>query len=353
LWEEPGIGKSALLDHAVHHAGGLKVFRVAGIESEMELGFSALHQLLFPYLEDLEAVPGLHREALSSAFGLSDRGPPDRFLVGFAALTLLARVARRSGLLCLVDDAQWLDQESAGVLAFVARRLHADAIAIVFAIRDPSEGPISLHGLPDLHMRGLPPAEAFEVYAGSLVAARAHFAERGAIEAARGGRCDLGEFIVLAWRGQAIDALAQAPAIVSDATERLQGWKLLWVQYALCVLELGLGHYQEALVKAASDARLALWSTREPVTLFGGGGACASGSDEVRRNFRTAVTGIVPCRSFDYDLVAAGGGDELAYTVGYEHISSTRARSRTTHCVSHTSTGEWKVIHRHADYLRQ
>jgi ketosteroid isomerase-like protein len=105
------------------------------------------------------------------------------------------------------------------------------------------------------------------------------------------------------------------------------------------------------------DARLALWSTREPVTLFGGGGACVSSSDEVRRNFRTAVTGIVPCRSFAYDLVAAGGGDELAYTVGYEHISFDPGpvqdyRLRVTY-LYRRENGEWKIIHRHGDYLRQ
>jgi ketosteroid isomerase-like protein len=101
------------------------------------------------------------------------------------------------------------------------------------------------------------------------------------------------------------------------------------------------------------DARLALWSTREPVTLFGGGGACVSSSDEVRRNFRTAVTGIVPCRSFDYDLVAAGGGGELAYTVGYEHISFDPGpvqdyTLRVTY-LYRRENGEWKIVHRHAD----
>jgi ketosteroid isomerase-like protein len=105
------------------------------------------------------------------------------------------------------------------------------------------------------------------------------------------------------------------------------------------------------------DARLALWSTREPVTLFGGGGACVSSSDEVRRNFRTAVTGIIPCRSFDYNLVAAGGGGELAYTVGYEHISFDPGpvqdyTLRVTY-LYRRENGEWKIVHRHGDYLRQ
>ncbi len=160
---EAGIGKSALLDYMVDRARGLEVARLDGIESEMELGFSALHQLLIPYLHRLPAVPRPQRDALSSAFGIDDRGPPDRFLVGLAALTLLARAARRTGLLCVIDDAQWLDRESAAVLAFIARRLQADAIAMLFAIREPSEPRISLHGLPDLHVPGLPPGEALDL----------------------------------------------------------------------------------------------------------------------------------------------------------------------------------------------
>jgi ketosteroid isomerase-like protein len=105
------------------------------------------------------------------------------------------------------------------------------------------------------------------------------------------------------------------------------------------------------------DARLALWSTREPVTLFGAGGACRYGSDEVRRIFRGAVTQIVTSRSFDYDLVAAGVGVELAYTVGYEHVSFNPGpvqdyTLRVTY-LFRREDGEWRIIHRHGDYLRQ
>ncbi|MEV4261198.1 nuclear transport factor 2 family protein [Kribbella sp. NPDC049584] len=105
------------------------------------------------------------------------------------------------------------------------------------------------------------------------------------------------------------------------------------------------------------EARLAVWSTRDPVTLFGAGGACATGSDEVRRNFRTAVTQIVPCRAFDYDLVAVGVAGDLAYTVGYEHTSFDPGpvqdyTLRVTY-LYRREAGEWKIIHRHGDYLRQ
>ena len=114
---------------------------------------------------------------------------------------------------------------------------------------------------------------------------------------------------------------------------------------------------ESAWHQGALDARLASWSAREPVTLFGGGGACVSGSDDVRRNFRAAVTGIVPCRSFDYDLVAAGRGDQLAYTAGYEHISFDPGPDqdyslRVTY-LFRFENGEWKIIHRHGDYLRE
>jgi ketosteroid isomerase-like protein len=105
------------------------------------------------------------------------------------------------------------------------------------------------------------------------------------------------------------------------------------------------------------DARLALWSTREPVTLFGAGGACRSGSDEVRRIFRRAVMQIVACRSFDYDLVAAGVGGKLAYTVGYEHASFSPGpvqdyTLRVTY-LYRREDGEWRIVHRHGDYLRK
>jgi ketosteroid isomerase-like protein len=111
------------------------------------------------------------------------------------------------------------------------------------------------------------------------------------------------------------------------------------------------------MAPARPRRRLALWSTREPVTLFGAGGACRSGSNEVRRMFRRAVTQIVPCRSFDYDLVAAGTGGELAYTVGYEHASFDPGpvqdyTLRVTY-LYRREDGEWKIIHRHGDYLRQ
>ena len=120
---EPGIGKTALLDYAIQSASGFRVARAAGVESEMELAFAALHQLCAPMLDRLERLPGPQHDAVGVAFGLSAGNAPDRFLIGLAVLSLLSEVGEERPLLCLVDDAQWMDRASAQTLAFVARRL--------------------------------------------------------------------------------------------------------------------------------------------------------------------------------------------------------------------------------------
>jgi DNA-binding CsgD family transcriptional regulator len=157
---EPGVGKTALLDWAVESAAGLRVARVAGVESEMELAFAALQLLCAPMLDRLGGLPGPQRAALGVAFGLSAGAAPDRFLVGLAALSLLSAAAERQPLLCVVDDAQWLARASAQVLAFVARRLLADPVALVVAAREPGE---ELRGLPGLVVGGLREADAREL----------------------------------------------------------------------------------------------------------------------------------------------------------------------------------------------
>jgi DNA-binding CsgD family transcriptional regulator len=170
---EPGIGKTALLDQVVEGAADFRVARVVGVESEMTLSFAALHQLLVPLLQGLNRLPMPQRNALRTAFGEVGGGPPDRFLVGLATLTLLADAALERPLLILIDDAQWLDRESAEVLAFVARRLHADRVAVLFAIQDPTEWQPSLEGLPQLALEGLPEKDARELL-GSVVAGGLH-----------------------------------------------------------------------------------------------------------------------------------------------------------------------------------
>jgi predicted ATPase len=133
---EAGIGKTALLEYTAERSGGYRVLRAVGVESEMELPFAGLHQLCAPLLDALERLPAPQQEALGTAFGLMSGARPDRFFVGLALLTLLSDAAEQQPLLCLVDDAQWLDQSSAQALAFVARRLKAEPVVLVFAERD-------------------------------------------------------------------------------------------------------------------------------------------------------------------------------------------------------------------------
>jgi DNA-binding CsgD family transcriptional regulator len=149
---EAGVGKTALLEYVVGAAADLKVMRAAGAESEMELPFAGLHQLCAPMLDRVAGLPSPQRQALEIVFGLSAERPPDRFLIGLAVLSLLSEVAEESPLVCVVDDAQWLDEASALTLGFVARRLGADSLALLFAAREPGE---ALRGLPELTVEGL------------------------------------------------------------------------------------------------------------------------------------------------------------------------------------------------------
>ncbi|HUE25557.1 MAG TPA: AAA family ATPase [Solirubrobacteraceae bacterium] len=167
---EAGLGKTALLRHAVSRAAGFKVAQIAGVESEMELPFAGLHQLCAPMLSEIDMLPEPQRDALSIAFGLSFGNAPDPFLVALAALSLLARTAEAQPLLCVVDDAQWLDVASAQILGFVARRLLAESIAIVFAVREPS-GEHELAGLSELRLTGLHDEDAHALLA-SVVSGR-------------------------------------------------------------------------------------------------------------------------------------------------------------------------------------
>ncbi len=156
---EAGVGKSALLAYVSDHAQGWHVARVAGVESEMELACSGLHQLCAPMMGLLERLPIPQRDALTTVFGLSAGPAPDRFLVALATLTLFAEVAEHQPLVCIVDDAQWLDQASANVLGFVARRLLAERVAFVCAART-GIGDDVLAGLPELPIHGLADIDA-------------------------------------------------------------------------------------------------------------------------------------------------------------------------------------------------
>jgi DNA-binding CsgD family transcriptional regulator len=156
---QAGIGKTALLGHLSTAALGCRIARAAGVESEMELPFAGLHALCVPMLGRLGRLPGPQRDALNTAFGVSAGAPPDRFLVGLAVLSLLADAAEEQPLVCIVDDAQWLDGVSAQTLAFVARRLLAERVGVVFALRESGHED-QLTGLPELVIGGLPADDA-------------------------------------------------------------------------------------------------------------------------------------------------------------------------------------------------
>jgi DNA-binding CsgD family transcriptional regulator/tetratricopeptide (TPR) repeat protein len=156
---EAGVGKTALLQDCARRASGFRVAPIAGVESEMELPFAGLHQLCTPMLDHVDALPEPQRAALCVALGLASGSAPDRFLVALAALNLLAEVAAERPLLCVIDDAQWLDRASAQVFGFVARRLLAESVALVFAVRAPGEQR-ELAGLPELQLDGLGDADA-------------------------------------------------------------------------------------------------------------------------------------------------------------------------------------------------
>jgi AAA ATPase domain len=146
---EPGVGKTALLDYAVQAGREFRVARTVGIESEVELAFAALLQLCSSFLGLMDRLPEPQQGALAVAFGLGVGPAPSPFLVGLAVLGLLAEAAEQPPLLCVVDDAQWLDSASARALAFAARRLLVEKIAVIFATREPSE---ALAGFPELHV---------------------------------------------------------------------------------------------------------------------------------------------------------------------------------------------------------
>ncbi|WP_433298749.1 AAA family ATPase [Pseudonocardia sp. CA-142604] len=156
---ESGVGKTALLDVVSEQASGCRVARVVGVESEADLPYAGLQRLCTPMVGRLEGLPGPQQDALRIAFGLRDGGAPDRFLVGLAVLTLLAEAAVERPLVCLIDDVQWLDRASVHALEFVARRVMAEQVAMVFAVREPGDSPV-LVGLPELVVSGLGDADA-------------------------------------------------------------------------------------------------------------------------------------------------------------------------------------------------
>jgi DNA-binding CsgD family transcriptional regulator len=190
---QAGIGKTALVDDLVDSAPDLRTIRISGIEAELELPYAALHALLLPFQANLGGLPSPQREAISTAFGLFERPSTDPFLVGLAALSLLTDVSSAAPLLCIVDDAQWLDQESSRVLAFVARRLLADRIVLLLCVREPFAGTDPFRGLPEMLLGGLGEADASELLEEAMGLTDRRVAQR-VISAAEGNPLALKEF---------------------------------------------------------------------------------------------------------------------------------------------------------------
>jgi DNA-binding CsgD family transcriptional regulator len=204
---EPGSGKTALLRQAIEQAPDVRVVQAAGVESEREFSFAALHQLLFPVFDGRDRLPGPQRAALDIAFGkTSAPAPPDRFIIGLAVLSLLADAAADRPLLVAVDDAQWLDEATADVLAFVARRIRPMPVAIALAVREPAPRLRAFDGLPCLRLG----------------------AERQA-----------NDLLTLAWQGREAEARSAAAGLGRDRTPA--------ADHALAILELGHGRYPAAL----------------------------------------------------------------------------------------------------------
>jgi DNA-binding CsgD family transcriptional regulator len=172
VYGEAGIGKTVLLEQAHERAAlsGFRVETVTGVASEFHFSLGALHQLCRPLLNDLGALPEPQQNALRVAFGQQAGAAPDRFVIGLAVLNLLSEFAEKQPLLCIVDDAQWLDEASAQVLAFVARRVGAERLALLFSLRDPTDdGDLrSFAGLPELRLHGLAESDARALLAAAV-----------------------------------------------------------------------------------------------------------------------------------------------------------------------------------------
>ncbi|MDT5361374.1 MAG: hypothetical protein QOC69_3136, partial [Mycobacterium sp.] len=241
---EAGVGKTALLEYASELASGFRVARVAGAEADVELAFAGLQQLCAPLLNHLDELPEPQREALNVAFGRGVGATPDRFLVGLAVLSLIAAAANDKPLLCIIDDAQWLDQVSVQTLGFVARRLMAEPVALVFAVRDG--GADGLAGLPELAISGLSDGDARELLDSVMV---------GGIDPRVRDR------IVAETRGIPL-ALLEVPRSVS-ATELAGGFWISGKRSSAAAIEEDFVRRIQAL--PADTQRLLLVAAAEPV----------------------------------------------------------------------------------------
>ncbi|HXJ21865.1 MAG TPA: AAA family ATPase [Polyangia bacterium] len=385
---EAGIGKTALLEYLIAAAPDLTVVRGAGVESEMELAYASLHQLCGPLLDRLERLPGPQRQAMEIVFGMSAGGAPDRFLVGLAVLSLFAAVAEERPLLCVVDDAQWLDQTSGQTLAFVSRRLLAEPAGIVFGAREPGD---ELRHVPELEVQGVRDGDAraganaavwdYEgwlascvrqvqvvrdagalaslpihltylgmaiVWAGDFAGAASLVAEIESVAAVTGSRFPPYTLLRLrALQGRE----SEASATIASAIEQFggQGTTALRAYWAAAVLYNGLGRYAEAASAARRATHNALnhwiptWVLPELVEAATRVGDAELARDALERLAKTtqpcstefALGSEARCRALLCDGEAA---DEL-YREAIEQLRRTRLRPEVAR--AHLLYGEW------------
>ncbi|WP_369147903.1 AAA family ATPase [Streptomyces sp. R44] len=222
LHGEAGIGKTALMEYAAGLAGPGRVLRTVGIESETELAFGGLHQLLWPVTDQLDRLPAPQAAALNAAFGVSGESVRDRFSLGTAVLTTLSQAAGGGPLLCLIDDSQWLDRASLDALTFAARRLHTEGVVMLFAVRDGVPGG-QITGLPQLLLEGLDSA-AVNAFLSDRVATLSPYAREQIIEQAQGNPLALLELPAALTAEQRAGQLnpVTLPAGLSSPSSRIQ-----------------------------------------------------------------------------------------------------------------------------------
>ncbi|WP_232663244.1 helix-turn-helix transcriptional regulator [Pseudonocardia sp. TRM90224] len=208
---EAGIGKSVLLERAAP-AGDAVVLRGSGVETESELPFAGLHQLIGRYGDRFGALPAHQAEALRGALGLGPSGQGDRFLVGLAVLTLLSDLADERPVICLVDDAHWLDRASAEALLFAARRLEVEPVVMIFGVRDPHAPVFPTHGLPELELTGIGGAAAADLLAEHATDLPHHVRAR-VLREAQGNPLALIELAAARRDGRAAQAGLGAPGV--------------------------------------------------------------------------------------------------------------------------------------------
>jgi DNA-binding CsgD family transcriptional regulator len=240
---EAGVGKTALLDYLASRSAGCRIVRASGIEPEMELAFAGVQQLCAPMLDRLARLPDPQRDAVRTALGLSAGDPPDRFLVGLAVLRLLSDVAEEQPLVCIMDDAQWVDRASMQILAFVARRLLAVSVALVFAVREPDDH-LTLASLPRIDIGGLDDSDARALLESTIPGRLDERVRDRMIAESRGNPLALLEIA----RGTAVGELAGGFALpnTTTLTTRIE-------QSSMRLLEMLPADTQRLLLTAAAD----------------------------------------------------------------------------------------------------